>query len=456
MKRTLLLAAMIALAMSVTAWADQIMYFKDSSRPSIKGQITKTADGYEVRHGSGSAAIVIPESEVDRVEELKTPQDEYRDRLAKINPTDPRALYNLADWAIENNLKTEAKELLEKACKIDPTYENARLKLRQLELSMRSPTSGPGESTGVRPAEPTAGGSALPTGIRPDMLVSKEDIYRVRLGEIQPGENVSVEFRNKVLDQFIKSMEGQGDFAVTGFANRFRTMPPGDQAAYILERVDPGNPMRQDIIIKSDPKALIAFRTKVWPIIQGSCASARCHGSVSGAGGMRLFSGGMNDNVAYTNFLTLRAHELIDRGNPESSALLEYGLPSNLATKKHHSQINPIFQSREDAKYQVILAWIKSLKRMDNYTVDYKVPGVGENGPASAPADGAAAPAATPPTASTSPAMMPWQAPAGQGGVTPNPAMPRGPGPNATPTPIPMPMPMPTPMPMPMPMPGKN
>lgn len=446
MKRTLLLAAVIALALSSAAWADQIMYFKDASRPAIKGQITKTADGYEIRHGSGSAAIIIPESEVDRVEELKTPQDEYRDRLAKINPTDPQALYKLADWAIENNLKAEAKELLEKACKIDPSYENARLKLRQLEMSMRM-SSAPSDSSTARPAEPVAGGAALPSGISPEMLVSKDDIYRIRLGEIQAGENVAVTFRNKVLDQFIKSMEGQGDFAQPGFVSKFRTMAPAEQASYILDKVDPASPMLQDMIIKSDPKVFITFRTKVWPILQGQggCASARCHGSVNGAGGMRLFPGSTNDNVVYTNFLTLRAHELINRGSPDSSPLLDYGLPRGLAQQKHKVEINPIYPNREAANYQAVLAWIKSLKRMDKYTVEYKVPGVGESGPASAPAEGTAPGVANPPTASTSPAMMPWQAPSGATpGAT---APPRSAGGAPTPTPNPMPMPNPTPMP---------
>lgn len=427
MKRAFLLAAIIALALSAGARAEQLMYFKDASRPPIKGQITKGAEGYEVRHGGGSAAIIIPESEVDRVEELKTPQDEYRDRLAKINPTDPQALYKLADWAIENNLKVQAKELLEKACKIDPTFENARLKLRQLELSMRSAASAPGETPAPRASEPGAGGAGLPTGVRPDMLVSQEDIYRIRLGEIQPGENARVEFRNKVLDQFIKSMEGQGEFAQTGFVNDFRKKTPADQATYMLDKLDPGSPMLQDILIKSDPKAFIVFRTKVWPIIQGNCASARCHGGVSGAGSMRLFPGS-TDSVAYTNFLTLRAHELINRGSPESSPLLDYGLPRNLAQKKHKDAINPIFPSREAAGYQVILAWITSLKRMDRYTVEYKVPGVVEGGSQAAPAEDAPSEAAPPP-ASTSPAMMPWQAPAPAGVTTPGgPGMQRGPG----------------------------
>jgi hypothetical protein len=141
--------------------------------------------------------------------------------------------------------------------------------------------------------------------------------------------------------------------------------------------------MRDDVLVKSDPAAVREFKTKIWPVLAGSCASSACHGGAKGQGSFKLFNVALNDDkVMYTNFYILSAWskgglKMVDREYPENSLLLQYGLPANLARFVHPGKNEAVFRRKDEANYRIIENWItKSLAHplLDGYRIDYKLP----------------------------------------------------------------------------------
>jgi len=378
-KHALVLTAMVLLVVwvCVTA-AEKVVTLKDGRK--LAGEVTETSDGYEIRIRAG-AVVVVSKDNVASVEDVKTSQSEYQLRLAKTDLKNPDSLYALARWATDNEMLTEARDVLKKVLALKSDHENAKLLLRLVEIRLARTTE---------PALPPTTGPAVPaTGKLP--LLKTEDVYRIRLLELRADDRARIEFRDDLLERFIESMRGVGIFAERGGETRFRTMSRVAQARYILENTDRDSALRDDILVKSDPAVITQFRTRVWPIISRGCATASCHGGVKAVGGLRLFSMPLKDErVVYTNFYILSewsgGRKLIDRGKPEMSRLLQYGLPKELAKAPHPKAFTPpLFLSPRDRNHKFVEDWIRSLRHplVGGYRIDYKIPGLPE--PTTAP-----------------------------------------------------------------------
>ncbi len=380
-KRLLAIALIAAAAVAVVAAGEEKIVTLKNGR-QIVGEVTKTEDGYEIRK-PGGVLIVIAADDVASITEAKTAESEFQRQLAKTDQKDPEQMYQLARWAMDQDMLTEAKDLLQKVLKLKADHENAQLLLKLVEIRLKTVTRPPPPETTTR-EKPT-----------PSELLTEEDMYRIRLVELRPGDRVRVRFRDKLLERFIDSMRGTGVFAEPGGRARFLGASQVEQVQYILQNTDRDSPLRNDILIESDPSVMTEFRTRIWPIVLKGCATTQCHGGVKGAGALRLFGGPTTrDQVVYTNFYLLSTWSrggkmLIHRDKPEMSLLLQYGLPQELAQFQHPVAIDLLFRDREDRDYKLILDWIKSLRfpvpgGATPYGVSYKIPGQPEK-PTTAP-----------------------------------------------------------------------
>ncbi|MDY7009593.1 MAG: hypothetical protein SVV80_02425 [Planctomycetota bacterium] len=375
-KDILTIIAVVALVTTFAIPAQQVVILKNGGR--IIGEVTKTEKGYRILTDTGIETEYLTE-QVLKIEDIVTPKDELAERLDKVDTKDAEGYYQVARWAYEQNLLDDAQKILKKVLKLKPDHENAPLLLKLVKMRQ----AGPDES---QPATTTAPGSDTTPSLNPSDFLNKEDIYRIRLMELKPSDRVSIQYRNDVLNRFIKAMRGIGDFEKPGYERKFRGYSKLEQVLYIRENTDRENTsIRNDILIKSDPNVMKEFKTRIWPIIARTYAKPTCYGGTKGRDGLKLFSLSLTDDrVAYTNFYILHKWErggqkMIDRDNVKMSLLLQYGLPRKLAKRPRPDYVpGPIFRSQDDRNYKLIENWIESLHRpffSPGYQIDFKLPG---------------------------------------------------------------------------------
>ncbi|KKK96974.1 hypothetical protein LCGC14_2657410, partial [marine sediment metagenome] len=382
----LLIVAIVA-AIAVGAVAEhKVVTLKTGQR--LTGEVTKTKDGYEIKTPRGT--VVVAASQVLRIDKAVVPADELKRRLDRIDQSNAEALFGVANWAWEKKLLAESLDLLNKVLKLKPDHENAALLKRLVEIALAAQKPRPpvGPTTRVT--------TTMGSRIHPSKLLKMDDVYRIRLLELRGSDRVPIEFRNKVLDEFIEANRGEDKLAERRGERDFRALRPVRQALYILDHTDRSDTrFRKNILVKKDPAVMRTFRTRVWPIVQAGCASASCHGGAKTPGKFKLFNAPMaDDRVAYTNFYILQAwtkssRAMIDRDEPAQSRLLQSGLPDEIATRAaSHSKKPlqpPVFRSTRDRKFRLIEKWIKSLRQpllRPGYRVNYALPGLGKPKPA--------------------------------------------------------------------------
>ena len=211
-------------------------------------------------------------------------------------------------------------------------------------------------------------------------LIGQEDVYKIRIFEQADNDVPTVEFKNDVVDRFIRSQRGSGDFEEVNFEKKFRGWPRSRQVKYILEYAEDDKDILQDILIKNDPKVIREFQSSIWPMVSQNCGQIKCHGAAKGKGGFALLRGSGEKNL-YTNFLILSLWEkdgqrMIDRGDNENSLLLQYGLPAKVAKMRHPDHDTNLFASMKAGNYRKVEAWVSRLKgaRQPDYGTTYQPP----------------------------------------------------------------------------------
>ncbi len=375
-KHILAIVAIIVLVAAFAIPAQQVVICKDGRR--LTGEVTKIEDGYRIL--MKGVTLEIREDQVLKIEDVVTPKDELAKRLEKVDSRDADGYYQAAKWAYDQNLLDETQKILLDVLKLQPDHENATVLLTLVKIRRAGPAeTGTTKATTSMPDE-------TPPPLDPSNFLKQEDIYRIRLMELNPDDKGSIRYRNDVLNRFIKSMRGTSDFAKPDDERRFRRYPKVKQVLYILDNTDRENSsIRDDILIEHEPQVMKDFKVRVWPIIARSYASPNCYGGVKVRDGLKLFNVPLTDErIAYTNFYILHTWErggrkMINRDNPEMSLLLQYGLPKKLAKIPAPDYVpGPIFTSKEDRKYKLIEEWIESLRRpflSPGYRIDYKLPG---------------------------------------------------------------------------------
>ncbi|MCL2700677.1 MAG: hypothetical protein FWE88_03160 [Phycisphaerae bacterium] len=383
MTRTILLALVMCGVFSAVAYgASQTIILKDGRK--IAGDVTRTDSGYRVKTENGE--MLYKTTEVDRVVDHAAFEKEYKDRLAKIGDKDADAHLELAKWAEQNGQLKIAQTELKRCLTLAKDHEEARMRLRRIEAALAPPAE-PATKPATTASSNKSTSSGASGGIDVKDLITDEDINKIRFADLRPSDTgMSIEFKNQALNNFIKAEQGQRGLESKEEIDRFRKLSNVRQVIFIRETPGYGG-VKDDIIIKSDPKFMKDFRT-IWPTIDQNCASINCHGGAKGKGELKLFPKGnaKNDRIDYTNYLILNLWEkdgkrLFDRDRPEDSLVLQYGLPHANARYKHPEltpQMKVIFANKNVTNYKKLAQFIRELEAVRSpeamYDTKYQPP----------------------------------------------------------------------------------
>ncbi len=129
--RLSIVALVVALPTGLIA---DVVYLKSGGK--LEGRIvSQTDETIEVDIGAGS--LSFPMSSVDRIEEGRSPLDDYDERAAALAADDSDGWLELARWASRAGLGTQARQAYERVVAIDPNNAEANRALGLVELDGR-------------------------------------------------------------------------------------------------------------------------------------------------------------------------------------------------------------------------------------------------------------------------------------------------------------------------------
>lgn len=366
--------------------------------------VTKDGTTYEgdVREDDQNVIItirgietVVPRSNIGSLKYSAKQDEEFRQRLAKLEANDVKGRIALARQAFNRRRYDLAREAINDALRIDPNNRDATefadLVERQIRLE---------RAAGAAPVPPAAPRPAAPRGSAPQRaLLSADDINLIRQKELRSSDNgVRITFQSDVKKRFAEREN-------IPFAD-FNRLPPAQQAIDIIDHGDES--MRRQVRITTDPSSLAEFKRAVQPVVLSHCATSGCHGGAAG-GNFTLHGAADSDAVSYTNFYILTqyqraaqgpgtggvfsssARRMIERGHGELSLLANYGLPVNIAEYDHpdvgSKPVQPTFRNKQDPRYEQIVSWMdKTLAPVSpDYGISFTIPAPATE-PASRPA----------------------------------------------------------------------
>lgn len=381
-RKIALVSCVCLLAVVALQAQQQTLRLKDGR--SFTGDVTQTAQGYQVKvsQGGGYMVYTFPADQVQDVVAAVDPKEEYNKRREKADLNSATDLYNLAEWAMNNGMLKQAQTDVQAALKINPNDPKSSILLRQINDQLKREAVA--TTVAPRTSEPVVVPGAAPkTGS--ELLVSEQDINRIRIQELRKDDTgVAIEFRNDILNRFVRAMRGKQGFKDINDEDRFMALSRLEQVLSIRREWDRNADVTwmDDIAIKSDPRFMLDFRQKVWPTVAQFCATNECHGSDTGKGGLKLFNPPtMTEAILYTDFVILdgvatRGGRPIDRDYPDKSLILQYGLPRKTAQLRHPMEIRYAYTAWESANFQTTLKWITALERNPHpeYHLTYKAP----------------------------------------------------------------------------------
>ncbi len=384
MSKKLLGLLSVLLLVSTSFGATYILKYKDGRTAEVE-KVTKVKEGYQVV--KGGISYLVKADEIASIEERTTPMDEYKARLAKIDKTSATDRYKLGRWAYNQKLYDLAVKEIQAALKIKPDHEEAKLMLPIAQAKAKAAEGGTEDDANNNGKK--GNGKTTEDEKKIDkLLIPSEDIYRLRLLELKRTykndrmiitERTPIQFRNKVLRRFINAWQGRGIFEQKNADRKFLAAGNRAQAGYMLEVLPVDSPLLNDIRVTRDPEFITGFERHVWPLVKNILPGAF---SREGHAGLRLIDIQTRDpRLIYSNFVLLDGYtkgrwRMIDRGDPQKSLLLNWGLPRDL-TKIENPEENytPVFKSRDDPQYKRVFQWISDLETPHpKYNLKYKPP----------------------------------------------------------------------------------
>jgi hypothetical protein len=388
-----------------------------------EGEVEQLPNGNVIVTSRAGVVVTIPRDNVASVEYVsKSFLEQFKERRAKLDPSDLKGRLDLARFALEHKEYQLALMMADEAMEIAPSNQDAqtlRETIRQqARLDRAHPPGGdkppPATAPATNPAAtaPASAPSTAPAVLNPfeRRFLTPDDIQQIRRAELKPGDSARVAIPNDVRRAYAAQ-------AGVSFA-QFSAQPAVEQALEILSKGD--DQMRKQVKISSDPEAIVRYK-QVQTIVLSGCATTSCHGGAAG-GGLVLFPA-ENDAASYTNFYILSKYarsvnggggggggsgngggffggaaekKLIDRGRGEQSLLIQYGLPETKATHKHPKVANfrPAFRDPNEPNARRIIAWMNDvLKPIEpTYEINYPLPrqkpaaGTPTTGPTTTPA----------------------------------------------------------------------
>lgn len=403
------LAALLVLALSGQAVAREATVTLKDGR-TLKGEVAEDTN-QSITLVISNIKNTFPRDQVKSVEYLKTVDEEYAERRAKIEDANLTERYKLAGWAYQKKAYALAKKELDDLVTRDPSNPDYKFmrdvviaKLKD-EAKPVTPVT-PDPATPVNPADPVKPPAAtgnLPTKKLDQKMMNKLRVFELDLG-VKPEPKVFIP--RDVLEKFAKEFANDADFqAAAKDAGKFRAMKPLEQLNVLFAVRARG--YYEEVQVKDDPPAIREFRNVHKNYVMPYCATAECHGGPK-AGALFLFNnppGG--EDTLHTNLYILSTFQtkeayMIDRDYPGKSLLVQYGMPRDKTTTPHpevagwQPKILPI---EKDRTHLMLTQWIGMLLRpVPDYELGYTIPKL-----PSSPKKPAAAPVTPPPAPTKTP-----------------------------------------------------
>jgi len=343
--------------------------------------------------------LELDQDQVESVERIVSPVELYKQRRSELDDDDESGRYQLAYELYESGAYDLALRELRTMARDFP--ENLRVELlrdvilerieqiREAEEGPQadrpSPQPDPDRPTPPqrdgRPSGP--GGPAQALG-EDFPLLDQEQINRIRVYEIDLANDPNVRVPPKVLNELFERY-GDHPEVPKGFREQRNLRgAPGFEKLRLMFAVR-ARELYGEVSVPQDPPALADFRRTIHrQYVLNYCATAACHGGERGGEFILYPRRGTSTETVYTNFYILDQYQrggqrMIDRGEPASSLLVQYGLPRESAEYPHpdvegwRPRFRPEFQ--RDPFYQSLLDWIGELYNpRPNYGLDFQIP----------------------------------------------------------------------------------
>lgn len=127
------LGLVVALAVAKGGVAD-VIYLKGAGK--LEGRIIEQNDE-SVVVDIGAGTMTVPRDRVERIEEGQSALDDYREREAALDPGDSEGWLELANWASNHALGTQARQAYQQVLKTDPENPAANQALGRVQLDGR-------------------------------------------------------------------------------------------------------------------------------------------------------------------------------------------------------------------------------------------------------------------------------------------------------------------------------
>ena len=361
----------------VTSWAGQAVVTTTDGRQFV-GEVVSEDDEAITLLISG-IRTPIPRLDIQEIQFAQTIEDQYQQRRTELESSDWGGHYQLAKWLFDNQEYLLAqKELRDLNARLtDAADEELRYQIDLLDRAVafrlklldeadgateKSPDPAEGDDTvGGEPSIPPHSADQ-----RDRAMLSDEQINTIKVFELPEDLFVTrphVTITPQMIDELYEKYSGDERLP----SKRVYSAWPGYKQLDLIFQLKARH-LYSQVRVRNDPPVMREFRTIHRQYVLNYCGSDRCHGG-GDAEGFFLFRDRPEDpRTLYTNFFVLHStsvdnHDMIDRLDPSSSLLLQYGLPRDQATKVHPDVPGwrPKLTSPQLPMYQRTQQWIGAL-----------------------------------------------------------------------------------------------
>ncbi len=324
----------------------------------------------------------LREDEVRQLVRLQTPKERFVSMRAGTGHRDESSLLALARWAVDEDLLDEALGVVGEVLEFNPTSRSA-IKMNRdiaflLKLQQDAGEPAPEDISDERRAELDK------LRIENFPYLTDEQVNLIKVFEVDLNDPPRIKIPISTINALLDGYQGHLLIPSTEAGKRaFRNAPDAEILDTIF-RVQ-ARPLYSSVRVVGQLEQMRLFRDRInagW--LTRSCGSTDCHGGLNG--GQFLISNRWRrtERGVYTNFYILSSYEtadglpMIDPGEPRLSAMLQMGLPQEIALWPHPDVIGwrPTFRSEEDRWFVRSVDWIDSLyKPRPEYDLGYVLPG---------------------------------------------------------------------------------
>ncbi len=326
--------------------------------------------------------------------------EKYRRFREAIKPNEVDKRLTFVRWLVaEKRFDLAAEELRTLTREVD--LPEGRELLRQVEAQIameRASAEKRGAGAGNGGSSPE--GDASAPGSRPSAAPAPRKSQRVELRDVLPSRILSPDDVNMIrvyeVDLAKPPRLDIPPDVIRDLLTRYGSssmVPAGSDERNKMFSWDPVRVMKllfdlkardlySRVRVTSEPWALNLFRTKVhdaWLI--PNCATSQCHGGIEAGRFFLHRRNSKEERVRYTNLLILLRSKLdrplVDFEDPESSLIVQYGMPRDEARYPHPEVRGwkPLFTGSARTLKADALKWIRGMyKPRPEYPVDYEPP----------------------------------------------------------------------------------